>query len=175
MKLHIGCGPRILQGWVNLDLEPGPGGVVYDATKPLPYEDQSVSFIYSEHFIEHLDYHSALAHLKDCFRVLKPAGALRVSTPDLFTLTKAYLEQSTKFYSSVGWLPETPCKMFNEGMRSWGHVFLYDEDELATSFTKAGFQFVKRAEYRKSTRPELCDLESRPPLDDLIIEGIRQK
>lgn len=62
-KLHIGCGDVALAGWVNIDLTPYPAvDLVHDVTKPLPFE--SCSFIFAEHFIEHLSLHDGLRFLR---------------------------------------------------------------------------------------------------------------
>src|SRR4051794_17468711 len=64
-KLHIGCGDVALAGWVNIDLAPYPAvDRVHDVTKPLPFE--SCSFIFAEHFIEHLSLHDGLRFLQHC-------------------------------------------------------------------------------------------------------------
>lgn len=173
MKLHVGCGTHLLPNWINLDLGPGPGVTVYDATMPLPYASGSIEFVYSEHFLEHLPHEAALAHLADCFRVLKPGGSIRVSCPDLMALVRAYLNKDTEHYKKVAWLPKTPCQMMNEGMRLWEHQFLYDQQELTQSFHRAGFTAITAAPYRVSRWPALCALESRPDLGDLILEGTK--
>lgn len=106
IKLHFGCGPRILKGWVNIDLafEPYenylkyygdefyPEGIrggrcdffVLDVTKEhLPFEDNSVDVVFHEDFIEHIDQRSQWLFLAEVFRVLKPGSIHRVNTPDL--------------------------------------------------------------------------------------------
>lgn len=106
VKLHFGCGPRILSGWINLDLafEPYENYLKYygdkyyspdqrggrddffaiDITKDkLPLENDSVDVIFHEDFIEHLGQKSQIVFLAETLRVLKPNGVHRVNTPDL--------------------------------------------------------------------------------------------
>ena len=81
-KLHIGCGDVALPGWVNIDLAPYPAvDRVHDVTKPLPFE--SCSFIFAEHFIEHLSLHDGLRFLQHCRKALADNGVLRLTTPNL--------------------------------------------------------------------------------------------
>lgn len=47
----------------------------------LPYENNSVSLIYSGHTIEHLEEDKVKHFLSECARVLKPGGAFRVAIP----------------------------------------------------------------------------------------------
>ena len=45
--LNLGCGPNILEGWLNTDIEPIDDRVVYlDAGKPFPFEDETFDFIF---------------------------------------------------------------------------------------------------------------------------------
>lgn len=172
MKLHLGCGRVIIPGWQNLDFHPEPGAIRCDLSKPLPYPDASVDLIFSEHFIEHLTREQGVALLKECRRVLKPGGAVRISTPDLDTLVDAYKSRDLERYKSVGWLPGSAAKMMNEGMRSWGHLFLYCEMELIRAFQEAGFGgLILRYGRGESDRAELRNIDTRPDCGDLILEA----
>jgi len=82
LKLHIGCGPKPKQGWVNIDLSPH-ADLTLDMREPLPFRNNSCLMIYSEHFFEHLDYPShAKQFLRESLRVLEPAGIFSVGVPD---------------------------------------------------------------------------------------------
>jgi predicted SAM-dependent methyltransferase len=54
----------------------------YQAGNRLPFDDGAFSFIFSEHFFEHLFLDEAGGLLKECFRVIAPGGCLRVVVPD---------------------------------------------------------------------------------------------
>jgi len=68
-----------------------PGIVFWDLRKGIPYDDQIFDVVYHSHFLEHLERDSALWFMKECYRVLKPNGSLRVVVPDLELLVKRYM------------------------------------------------------------------------------------
>lgn len=175
-KLHLGCGSVIHPGWDNLDIAPPPGGIVCDLRKPLPYGANSVDFIFHEHFIEHLDRDQGVRLLKECYRVLKPGGVMRISTPDLLLIAQDYLDNFLSRYVGT-WEPSTPAQLLNGAMRLWDHKFLFDITEIAYACSEAGFTKFDmesigsiQMQYRKSHYPELRNLETRPDYEDLIVE-----
>jgi SAM-dependent methyltransferase len=83
-KLQIGAGENPLSGWLNTDLEPVSHSIIHlDAQEQFPFEDQLFDYIFSEHMIEHIPYLGGLYMLGECFRVLKPAGRIRIATPNI--------------------------------------------------------------------------------------------
>src|SRR5438046_4862528 len=125
-KLHIGCGPQILRGWINVDNAEYPGvDRIHDVTQGLPFED--VSHIFAEHFIEHLPYPDALALMRECRRVLRDDGVLRLSTPNLDWVWFTH-------YKPLGQMNDQEevqaCFALNRAFRGWGHQFLYNERAL---------------------------------------------
>lgn len=174
LKLHLGCGSNIIPGWVNIDSEEFPGAERLDLRKKLPFDSESADFIYSEHFIEHIDREDAESLVSECFRVLKPGGVARFSCPDLRKLIDEYLAGRTTEWAEMNWLPETPCRMVNEFFRLWGHRFMYDFEELKKLFLDSGLFAVSRVSHKISDYPELDNLESRPYHGELIIEAVKK-
>ena len=83
-SLHIGCGKVILQDWINIDLDALEGvDLVYDIKKGIPFNNNTIKYIFAEHFLEHLTREEGLFFLKECHRVLRKGGVLRLSTPNL--------------------------------------------------------------------------------------------
>jgi predicted SAM-dependent methyltransferase len=141
IKLHLGCCNQILPDYINYDLTPGPGGVVQDLTKPLPHEDNTVDFIFSEHFLEHINRDQALGLLKECYRVLKPGTICRTTVPDLRIIANDYINDYRDRFGDFLKLP-TACQMFNNSMRNWGHTYMYDVEDLMLLYKEAGFDVV---------------------------------
>ena len=71
------------------------------------------------------------------------------------------------------WSPETPCDLLNEGMRLWGHRYIWDEDRLRGALQHAGLHGVERVGWRQSENEPLRGLESRPFHGDLIVEATK--
>ncbi len=71
-----------------------------DVRKRIPYPDASVACIYSSHTFEHFSYEESRAVARECFRVLKPGGILRIVVPDLGIMVRDYLAR----YLPIRWL-----------------------------------------------------------------------
>ena len=106
LRVHLGCGPRILKGWVNIDLSyqlEGASSGIKDGeyrsselmgarndfyalnivSTGLPLPDNCVDAVFHEDFIEHLNQRDQIILLAEILRVLKPGCVHRVNTPNL--------------------------------------------------------------------------------------------
>jgi SAM-dependent methyltransferase len=106
-KLQIGAGSNPLSGWLNTDIEPITEDTIFlDAVQEFPIPSSSFDYVYCEHMIEHITYKEGLFMLGEIYRVLKPGGKIRISTPDiekivgLFTKEKNFLQQQYIAWSS---------------------------------------------------------------------------
>lgn len=170
LKLHLGCGSNRLVGWVNIDIDSPVADLLHDLTRPLPFADGSVERIYAEHMIEHIEYEEAAALICECRRVLAPDGVVRMTTPDLAWLVTTYASTITDQWGDL-WQPRSPGALLNEGMRSWGHRYLYDRADLRALFRSAGFADVIDCDWGVSADPSLAALESRPYNREIIVEA----
>jgi predicted SAM-dependent methyltransferase len=90
--LNLGCGHHFHPAWVNLDLRPADPSVRHwDVTQPLPFGDGSFNAVYHSHLLEHLPRDQALPFLRECRRVLKPGGILRLAIVNLEAIARLYL------------------------------------------------------------------------------------
>lgn len=166
-KLQIGAEGNFLKGWLNTDLEPDSSEVVFlDATKPFPFENNSFDFIFSEHMIEHISYHQGLFMLRECYRILKPGGKIRIATPSLETLLDLHKPKTSLQERYIKWLtdlPEvkcySPCLVINKNVRSYGHEFIYDYVTLKNSMETVGFIDIRQAIPGESSDENLQGLE----------------
>ncbi len=148
IKVHLGCGPNLLPGWINTDLHPHSGAIFLDVRRGFPFEPDSVDFIFNEHMIEHLSFEDGHRMLESCFRVLKPGGRIRTSTPDLNFLV-GLLNGDHPDY--VCWahgiftpgLPLRAESVVNNFVRAWGHQFIYTKQMLMDVLAELGFRDIR--------------------------------
>jgi len=90
--VNLGCGSRFHPDWVNIDLNSShPQVIAHDLSKGIPLADSSCQVAYHSHVLEHIQPAGALFFLRECHRVLQPGGIIRVATPDLERMCRAYL------------------------------------------------------------------------------------
>ena len=85
MKLHLGCGRRLLHGYINVDK------AIRDGVKPdvdadirkLPFDNNVADEVLSVHVIEHFYKWEVQDVLKEWRRVLKPDGVIVIECPDV--------------------------------------------------------------------------------------------
>jgi predicted SAM-dependent methyltransferase len=191
-KLHIGAGEHVLRGWLNSDLYPYQREVIYfDATKVFPFEHRTFDYVFSEHMIEHVTFTQGLDMLKECHRVLKLGGKIRVATPDLLFLIELYKVSKTPLERAyIEWAVDTQVQgafsykdtyVINNFFRDWGHKFIYDEKVLREALENVGFSDVVRREVHESPDPELRGLEFKSKLPDgflnletMVLEAVKR-
>jgi predicted SAM-dependent methyltransferase len=171
-KLQLGAGGNVREGWLNTDIHDfkRTGEVVFmDAREPFPLPDASFDLVYSEHMLEHLTYADGQRCLRDCLRVTRPGGRIRVATPALEQLIRLYdadLDDVQRRY--VRWSIDTfvgdtgaylPGFVLNNFLRDWGHQFVYDRDTLRHALETAGFVDVEELPVGESGDPRLTGLE----------------
>lgn len=176
-RVHLGCGDHRLEGWINVDLAPSAAvDAVVDCAGDLPFAPGTVAFLHCEDLLEHVEREKGIALLRECFRVLRPGGVLRVLTPDLRQLVqKVYLESAPLH---LGWCAAQlsargACQSLNMHLRMNGeHRFVYDEEELRKTLEEIGFR-VARVGWNRSEHPELCYLDLRDFGLNLFLEATR--
>tara|TARA_Y100000034_G_C6746907_1_gene331771 strand:- start:97 stop:699 length:603 start_codon:yes stop_codon:yes gene_type:complete len=172
IKLHLGCGRNILDGWINIDINIAKfrGSDKLDVTETFSYDDNSIDYIFSEHLIEHLTYQEGKFMLEECFRILKVDGKIRISTPDLKFLVDLYTEDKTDLqkryidysvnHSAYNVSIGIDTFIINNFVRDWGHIFIYDEKTLSSLFESIGFSNVKSYLITESEDENLKNLEN---------------
>jgi predicted SAM-dependent methyltransferase len=169
-KLQIGAQNNSVASWLNVDILPKNLQVAYlDATKPFPFADNTFDYIFSEHMIEHITFEEGKFMLKECYRVLKPNGKIRIATPGILNtakiLTEPQSERSqtyiqhyiTRFYNNT--LPNDPVYVVNKLFYSFHHRFIHSESSLQYLLEINQFRNFKRCEVGVSDDLHLNNLE----------------
>lgn len=80
MKLNLGCGEDIINGFVNIDIHPYPGvDHIVNLEMNWPWDNNSIEHIFAADIIEHL--HDKIHTMNEAYRVLIPEGTFHIVVP----------------------------------------------------------------------------------------------
>lgn len=91
-KLNLGCGGKREEGYINCDIFEGPTVDEIFEFDVIPYMDNSIGGIASEHSLEHVPFARVEKALKEWFRVLMPGGELLLKMPEFEDCCRKYVE-----------------------------------------------------------------------------------
>lgn len=102
-KLHLGCGEKYLDGYVNIDFPPTEHRVQIESKadefadiRKLTYAPESIDEIRSHHVFEHFDRSTSLGLLINWYMWLKDGGQLIIETPDFEKCAEAFLASGSQ-------------------------------------------------------------------------------
>jgi predicted SAM-dependent methyltransferase len=166
-RIHLGCGPDLRPGWLNIDYQ--PGGAVgynpatcflnYDLRQGLPgLEDNSVDVVFSSHFFEHLRHEEATNLMRECRRVLRDDGVARFQMPDFTGTFRAYVANDEAFLDTCltthKLLDQNPdyARNFADVVsrsvyESYTHKYIWDPENLSKALLANGFSQVTEEPY----------------------------
>jgi predicted SAM-dependent methyltransferase len=136
MKLHLGCGKKIIKGYVHIDVVPHEHVDHVASIDNLPFiENNAADVIYNCHVLEHFKRSQVKSVLQEWYRVLKPGGILRISVPNFEAICEVY--QTTKNLNLViGPIFGGQSYLYNI------HYNIFDFTSLTKSLTEVGFKNV---------------------------------
>lgn len=89
--LNVGCGNKFHNDWINVDMTSNsPEVISANLINGIPFPDESFDVVYHSQVLEHIPKEEASGFIKECFRVLKPNGIIRVVVPDLENIVNEY-------------------------------------------------------------------------------------
>jgi predicted SAM-dependent methyltransferase len=102
MRLNLGCGHEVLDGWENYDSHPVTDEVQYINlnTLPLPFETGSIDEVLLSHVLEHLEV-NPYEFMMEIYRILKKDGVVQVKLPVFYNCIT-----HTRFYHAPGYFAE---------------------------------------------------------------------
>lgn len=189
-KLNVGPSPIWRkEGWIGIDHRPSRVNqptILGDANS-IPLDDKSCSIIFCGHVFEHIPHYKLESVLVEFNRVLEKNGTVRILTPDLYVIAKAYVEKDRKIFEKLisedenvrtdlglgGTFmnfiisPGQDTALFNKSLTEfiggYAHVYLYDFEMLKTLFERYGF----KAEQKKFCESNIQDFS-----EPLHVEGM---
>jgi predicted SAM-dependent methyltransferase len=175
LRINFGCGANYKERWVNVDLTDN-ADLQLDLRESIPLPSASAVLIYSEHFVEHLEYPTDVMHLfAECYRLLRPGGRFSAGVPDTSWPILNYAGVGDGLYLDacrrMKWHPDW-CRTFMEHInfhfrQGNQHKFAYDFETLQTALEKSGFVSVKEREFDPSLDSE------RRRIGTLYVDAIR--
>jgi len=151
-RLNLGCGDKILDGYINVDVAPSRAGKAPDVLCDLhalePFETHSCDEVMAIHVVEHFWRWEVVDTLREWLRVLKPGGQMILECPNLLTACEELLNnpqagvgpgpegQRTMWvlYGDPGWRDPLMCHRWN-----------YTPDSLRAVMEEAGLVNVRQA------------------------------
>jgi len=163
-----------------------PDILLHDVTRSLPFASDSADAVYASHLLEHLHLEEGKSLMKECFRVLKSGGVLRMVVPNLRADLMEYLGNDTSgeqavtasfradllmaklnFYGREA----RPRSLLHRIFLAMGdhtkHKWMYDPESLVGYFQWAGFVEVREMAFRISRIHGIGDVE----LPERVLNG----
>lgn len=202
IKVNLGCGNQTPEGWINVDYSLGsrlakvplfslfnsqfklfdsswnPDIFLHDLRKKFPWSDGEVDIVYSSHTLEHLNKHQGLQFLRECYRVLKKDGLIRIVVPDLRQFVSAYINGdmlAEDFVEKLGvWQEEHQDSSLKSKLAffiRFPHQCMYDTDSLVRTMSTIGFECQSKNPFES----EICNISDielpERTIDAVIVEG----
>ena len=172
VKLNLGCGSDIKDGWINIDyigaqflnvnLSKGDIKKIYkyDCSIGLFLKKNSADVIYSSHFFEHLRTKDAMRLFKQSYSILKPGGIFRIALPNVVPDMRKLL--NNEFTDEDRALMTEKRTMFRlEGkpndidylnymvFQYDEHKYVYTPQKIIDILEYVGFKDVRQVEFNK--------------------------
>ena len=174
--LHLGCGTKLLPGWVNADFyrlqqimlrSAGRPEWMLDLTKDFHCPDDRFDGVFIEHVNEHLLYTQNFDMMREVFRVMRPGGTLRIVLPSLTRyLEWNRLREEQPKMARYGFLPEALSKLTQNHL----HQSIWNEDLLRGMLLAIGFEDAATSDYGTSSLPVLAQETANHRWESLYLE-----
>lgn len=122
--LNLGCGKKYHKQWVNVDMATTSEDIIaYNLLKGIPFPNDHFEVVYHSQVLEHFPKEKASDFIKECYRVLKPGGIIRIVVPDLENIVDEYKKFLNENLSNPNALSEANyewilLEMFDQTVRN---------------------------------------------------------
>lgn len=158
-RLHLGSGPRLLPGFVNIDVLgiAADNYLRWDLARGLPPDLRSdLEIVYSEHFWEHMRWEDGLHLMKECRGALRDGGLFRLGLPNYRTMVAHYLAEDWDYFDLPEIMQFAPdrqmMQLVNYGLYQYvdgsaEHKCMYDPEFALFTMRQAGFTDCREVEF----------------------------
>lgn len=133
MKLNLGCGPDIKDGYLNIDTCALDNRVVVADIRNLPYDKNTIEEIYAKDILEHLSLNDAIQAINNWSKICKSGARLFIQTICIDLMIEAY--------SNGIWSIEVLNYMLFAG-KNWVNGISKPEDYHKSCYSKSLLEFI---------------------------------
>lgn len=151
MKLHLGCGNKKIDGFVNVDIRPDQSvDIIDDISKLESIKNGSVDLIYASHVLEHFGRHEYMSVLNRWYELLTEGGTLRLSVPDIKQVFQMY-NNGTDLKKLWGFI--YGGQTYDQNY----HFIGFDFKTLSEDLIKVGFKETRLWDWSKTNHSHIDD------------------
>jgi len=151
IKLHLGCGTKHIENYINIDIRYLPGVDEVNNIRFLRnYKNNSVDEIYACHVLEHFGRWEYKTVLSRWFEILKPGGVLRLAVPNFLSICSYYIKTHDL----------NPIMGLLYGGQDYDenyHYVTFDFDSLNKDLSNIGFKTIKEYDYETTDHSYIDD------------------
>jgi len=176
LKLHIGCGTKKINGYVNIDCRYLPTvDEIQNAELLRSYKQNTVDVLYASHVLEHFGRWKYKHVLQRWFEVIKPGGILRLAVPDFSKICEHY-SHNKELGILMGLL------YGGQDYQENFHYVTFDYVSLSNTLKEIGFREVRVWDWRNTEHSDVDDFSQcyLPHMDkqngmlmSLNVEGVK--
>jgi predicted SAM-dependent methyltransferase len=144
--LHLGCGVRVFDDFINMDICPQDFRVrPWNLLDLWPEEmENCVEGVFSEDCLEHFFFAEQQYVLCNINRALRPEAVARILMPSLSRVVDSYMENRHRvalpLHDEYG--TDTAADVLNYGLRFTGHRWVHDNQSLRRMAAACGFDMT---------------------------------
>lgn len=164
--VNLGCGKDYRPGYTNVDVNLWfKSDMWLDLRNRLPFADGSVEGIFTAHVLEHFPLDETVRIIRECHRVLRADGVLRVVVPDVELAIQAYVNGDHSYFHGAG---ESLGRRFSDHvLDNSNHRLVFDFSFMDELLRDAGFRDVRRCQPHEGSSPlsvRMSELDNRPEI-----------
>jgi len=157
VNVHLGCGRRVIPGFVNVDIADYDHIDHRHDIRTLPFfDDDRIDLIYAAHVLEYFDRVEVVTVLAEWRRVLKVGGTLRLAVPDFAAMVEVFRETSDLNLVLGPMYGRMQTGSADDPLVIY-HKTVYDFATLSETLSAAGFENIRRYDWRDTVHKDHDD------------------